>query len=315
MTAPPRRPLAVAIDLGGTAVKSGLVDPHGRILARRARPVDRFAPAATLLTLIAEETAALLAHARGRPVAGIGLGTPGLADARGRIAGGSPNLPHWAGTDAGGRLRRRFGLPVAVGNDANLAALGEWRFGAARGTSSCVLLTLGTGVGGGIVIDGKLFTGGRGLGTEIGHMTVDRNGPDCPCGGKGCLELYSSATGILRAYRAKRPARNIIDVRQVFAAARQGEAIAREAVDAALQTLGLAVAGLVNAFNPEALVLGGGMSRIRGVVPAVARIARARAIDVCRKGVRIVPAALGNDAGLVGAAALLFRTRAGGLRR
>lgn len=302
--------VAVAVDLGGTATKSGLVDPRGRILVRRDRPTRRDAPPAGMLSDIAGEAEALLAEARARGLRarGIGLGTPGLADPEGRIVGGCPNIPQWKGTAAGPRLARRLGMRVSVGNDANLAALGEWAFGAAKGARSCVLLTLGTGVGGGLVLDGKLFTGGTGLGTEIGHMTIDRNGRRCPCGGKGCLELYSSATGILKAYNSKCEMRNAecADVREVFSRARKGDRRARRVVGEALETLGLAMAGLINVFNPEFLILGGGMSRIPGVVPAARRAALRNAVDACRKGVRIVPARLGNDAGLVGAARLVL---------
>ncbi len=297
--------VAVAVDLGGTAIKSGLVDARGRILARRERPTRRAASAREILADIAGEIAPLLATARSPEgvVAGIGLGTPGLADASGRIVGGCPNIPGWKGADAGKGLRKRFRLPVAVGNDANLAALGEQAFGAARGARSCVLLTLGTGIGGGIVIDGRLFTGGMGLGTEVGHIAIDRNGLPCPCGGRGCLELYSSATGILKAYGGKR---NVTDVREVFSLARKGDRTARKVIHDALSTLGLAMAGLINTFNPEVFLLGGGMSRIPGVVATARRVALAHAVDACRKGVRIGPARLGNDAGIIGAAALVF---------
>lgn len=300
------RQVSVAIDLGGTAIKSGLVDARGKILARRERPTRRTASAREILADIAGEIAPLLATARSlkRGVTGIGLGTPGLADGDGRIVGGCPNIPGWKGADAGVWLRRRFRLPIAVGNDANLAALGEQMFGAAKGARSCVLLTLGTGIGGGIVIDGRLFTGGMGLGTEVGHIVIDRNGPRCPCGGRGCLELYSSATGILKAYGEKR---NVTDVREVFSRAHSGDRHARTVIEKALGTLGLAMAGLINTFNPDVFLLGGGMSRIPGVIAAARRTALAHAVDACKKDVKILPARLGNDAGVIGAAAWVSR--------
>lgn len=333
--------LAVVVDLGGTAIKSALCDRRGKLANRRERPTPRTAPAREILAAIAGEIAAHLSwisnsvgsrpaplvvspsnHERSSfdpracrgvrmsgKVAGIGLGTPGLADPRGRIVGGCPNIPHWPGTDAGGRLRKRFRLPVAVGNDANLAALGEWKFGAAKGAKSCVLLTLGTGIGGGIVLDGKLFTGGHGLGTELGHFTVDRDGPPCKCGGRGCLERYASATAIIEKYNKtgiRSQESGVKNVREVFQRARKGDRRAKRVIGEALETLGLAAAGFINVFNPEVFILGGGMSRIPGVTAAVARAARKHAIDICQKNVRIVPAKLGNDAGLAGAAATVF---------
>ena len=283
---------AVAVDLGGTAIKSARCDARGRLTNRREVPTPK-GRSAILKTIIKEIEAHL-------PASAIGLGTPGLVDAQGRVMGGCPNIPGWSGTQIGKALRRRFRLTVRVGNDANLAALGECAYGAGKGAKSLVLVTLGTGIGSGIVLDGKLFPGGRSLGAEIGHATIDVHGRECGCGGRGCFERHASASAILQNYGKN----SIRDVREVFKRARGGDRKAKRAVADGLEALGLGLAGIINTFNPEVLLLGGGMSRIPGVVSAASRIARKRAIPVCSRGVRIAAARLGNDAGLAGAGRL-----------
>ena len=246
-------------------------------------------------------------HGSGYKVEAIGAGCPGPLDSRRGIVLSPPNLPDWRGVRLKEIVEKRFRIPVAVENDANCAGLGEAIAGAGklagRRASSMVLLTLGTGIGSAIVLDGKLWTGKGGFAAELGHMSVDINGPKCGCGNRGCIELYASATGVVRRMKKARKSRAAMTAEDVFLASAKGDKAARRVVDETARYLGCALANIVNALDPEVIVLAGGMAKAgRGFMRKTEKIMRERALKESSRGVRLVTAKLGEDAGLIGAA-------------
>jgi glucokinase len=289
-------PLVIALDVGGTKILSGLVDRDGRVLDRRevSSPVESQAQLLATLDAAVEE----LLDDR---VAAIGYGIPSnLERGTGRVLH-STNLP-LEKVDLVARATERFGLPVGVENDASVAALAEWRRGAGRGVNNLVMLTLGTGVGGGVVIDGRLFRGWA----ELGHIVIQEGGPLCACGGRGHLEVLASGHAGDRAaqelYGADADAYLLIEN------ARAGEQAARTALSRIGASLGAAIGSLVNVFDPDLTVVGGGFGAAAGeLVLAPAReTARREAISPADESLRVVPAELGAEAGLVGAGLVGF---------
>jgi glucokinase len=302
---------AIGIDIGGTKLAAGLVGADGAVLRRTRRdtPAD---DAAAIDDVVAEVVAELAADER-LPV---GVGAAGLIDGDG-VVRYAPNLD-WEGYPLQTVLAKRLGVPVTVDNDANTAAWAEYRVGAGREAQmSLVMLTVGTGVGGGLVMGGRLVRGASGLGAELGHLIVLEGGPVCPCGNRGCLEALASGTAIGRTAREHRAAGRLPDGsalldldapdgRAVTAAARDGDAGALAVLAEVGGWLGVGIASLVNALDPEVVVLGGGGMNAGDLLlePAVAA-AHGRIIGLAhRPAPPIVPAELGDDAGLVGAALL-----------
>ncbi len=280
---------ALVADIGGTSLRAALVSDKGEILDRRAAPTppDPLDGMALLRSLWQELGPA---DARAVVIAG------GIRPSTGEITQ-SPNLPRWEGVRLGAELS------CEVLNDANGALLGEAWVGVLRGTKAAILLTLGTGVGGGILLDGKLWSGATGCAGELGHVPVRPEGPRCGCGSSGCLETYASGTAIAKA--AGTP-----DAKEAERRARAGDAKARAAFDGAADALGVVLAGLVNAFNPEAIALGGGMAAAFDLLaPRIEAVIAVRAFKLAREGLRLVPAKLGADAGLLGAARAAFLPR------
>jgi len=277
---------ALAADIGGTRVRAALVDEKGEILDRRdgitpPDPLDGVAQLRALWKELGDADAKALAIA-----GSIRASTGELTQ--------SPNLKGWEGT----RLASELGCEVL--NDANAAALGEAWLGGLRGTRAALLLTLGTGVGGGILFGGELWTGATGAAAELGHVAVRPDGPLCGCGSTGCLEMYASGPAIARAAGAP-------DAKEAESRARAGDARARAAFDEAADALGVVLAGLVNAFNPEAIAIGGGLvTTFDLLAPRVEKLVRERAFRLACEGLRIVPAKLGKNAGLLGAARAAF---------
>lgn len=304
---------AFGVDVGGTSVKLGLLAEDGTLLEKWEIPTRRDRGAAMLLPDIAESLAAATArHGLGREaLCGVGLGVPGAVTA-GRHVAPCVNLDGWGG-DVGAALAARCGLPVSVVNDANAAALGEmWRGGGA-GERNLVFLTLGTGVGGGVIVDGHLLGGVHGCGGELGHIKVRVREPEpCGCGKRGCLEQYASATGLVRTARklleaSARPSAlrdAALDARAVFDCARAGDALALEAVELLADSLGQALAAVSCVCDPEAFVLGGGVSAAGAILlDAVAAAFRRYAFPPA-EGTRFALAKLGNEAGVYGCAKL-----------
>src|ERR671910_273258 len=289
-------PVAIGLDVGGTKILSGLVDRDGSILAEHEVPSPDGSEEGVLAALDSAVDALL-----DERVAAIGYGIPAnLERGTGWILR-AMNLP-LDDVDLAARSRERFGLPVGVENDASAATLAEWRRGAGRGTQNLVMLTLGTGVGGGIVIDGGLFRGWA----ELGHIVVQEGGELCTCGGHGHLEVLASGSAGDRMaqelWGADADAHALVDRAQA------GDADAQAALARIGRSLGAAIASLVNVLDPELVVVGGGFGAAAGdlVLEPAREAARADAIFPANGALRIVAAELGSDAGLVGAGLVAF---------
>lgn len=289
-------PLVIGLDVGGTKILSGLVDRDGNVVAEH----EADSPVESQSGLLAALDSAVDSFLDDR-VAAIGYGVPSnLERGTGRILA-TVNLP-LEDVDLAARARERYGIPVGVENDASVAALAEWKRGAGRGTSNLVMLTLGTGVGGGVVIDGRLFRGWA----ELGHIVVQEGGPLCACGGRGHLEaLASGHAGDLVAQSLYGPD---ADAPMLIERAEEGDAKARAALAQIGASLGAAIGSLVNIFDPEVVVIGGGFGAAAGelLLGPAREAARREARPPADTTLRIVPAELGAEAGLVGAALVGF---------
>lgn len=295
--------LVLGVDVGGTAIKAGAVDRRGRIVAKREVATPQFGPASIMLTVgvVARE----LQEEAGRAKAiGVGWPTP-LDPERGIVL--FDNKLRSAGVNIARMAAKATGLPACIENDANAAALAEYLYGAAKGAGSVVLLTLGTGVGGGIVLGGEVWHGRDGAAGEVGHVKVHPGGRRCLfCGRRGCLEAYAGAQAILKRYRGA--GKKADGMKDVVDAARRGERLAVTIVSEMAEMIGMAVADLANVLNPEIVVIGGGVARAGEILFGPIRAAVEReALPNVSKGLRIVPAKLGNDAGLLGAAGCAWR--------
>lgn len=302
---------AIGIDIGGTKVAALRVAEYGDVLDRRERPTPADDVAATVETV--SDLAAELAAAGGEA---IGVGAAGMVDFAAGVLRYAPNLA-WREVPLRDLLSERTGLPCVVDNDANVAAWGEYRFGAARGYRHVLAVTVGTGIGGGIVADGELLRGAHGFAAEIGHIIVEPDGPPCGCGNRGCWEQVASGRALGRLARAeveREPAGRIAALargaeasgRHVSEAAREGDPAAAVIFATVGRRLGEGIAGLVNILDPEVVIVGGGVAEEGAVLLEPAREAFLDAVEAPehRPEVPILAATLGNDAGAIGAAAL-----------
>ena len=307
----------IGVDLGGTKLLAGAVDEDLTVHARVYRRIGGLG-LEDLLAVVLEAVDSVVAEA-GSPDA-IGFGIPSLIDRRTGVSVRCVHLP-LGGVVFGAEMERRLGRPVVVDNDANCALMAEWRGGAAAGVSDVLMLTLGTGIGGGIVADGRLYRGALGAAGELGHMTVDLDGPACfgDCPGRGCLEALASGSALQRdaaAGLAAHPASLLADTpglltgEAIVGAANVGDEYAVGVVTALGRRLGVGLSALVNAFNPEVIVIGGGLSAAGELIlgPAREELLR-RALPPSRDFVRVELAALGEDAGMIGAALLAREER------
>jgi glucokinase len=317
---------AIGVDLGGTNLRIAAVDDSGRVLDKvslgtgvargRSAVLDEMCAAI-------QQTSGKLAGAR--KLVGIGIGVPGIIDMGSGMLRQSPNLPGWEDYPVREEIEQRLTTRVVLENDANVAALGEKWLGAAKDMDDMLMLTLGTGVGGGIVLGERIWHGARGMAGEPGHINVVRDGHPCGCGSHGCLEQYASATAVVRLAReaaasgkapalAQAEAAGKLSARAVFEMAQQGDRPAQEVYKVAGRALGLALAGLVNLLNLPMYVVGGGVSDAwEAFAPAMLEevgkrsfVYRATAPESATPGRKtvITRALLGSDAGLIGAARL-----------
>jgi glucokinase len=295
-------PLVIGVDVGGTKLLAGAVDREGVVARRREVP--------TVLTSQDELLAALdglVESMLGDDVAALGFGLPSMIDQRSGTAVNSVNIP-LAGVRFRDRMRERFDLPVGVENDANAATLAEWQIGAARGADHVVMLTLGTGIGGGLVLDGRLYRGSIGAGAELGHMVLDYDGPPCGqgCNGHGHFEVLASGPAADALARERFGPES--GARDLGRRSEAGDEEAAEILALVGRRLGAGLASLVNVFNPELIVLGGGFAEVGEPLLRPAReLVEQEALPPARDLVRIVPAELGPDAGLLGAALVGFQ--------
>ncbi len=294
----------IGIDLGGTNVAAGVVNEENRIVGRASVPTNLPRPAEAIADSIAEAARLAMTDAGIEldVVSSVGVGTPGAVSADG-IVENDANLG-FINTPLRAMLEERIGKPVRVGNDANCAALGEQVAGSGIGTNSFIAITLGTGVGGGIIIDGKLLTGINGAAGEIGHMVIDREGIPCKCGRIGCFEQYASATALIR--NAKEKGLPISSAKDVFTLSSTGNLIAAELIDDYIEYLSVGIVNLINIFQPDMISLGGGIAAQgeRLLAPLRKKVEEKRYTKYSEKQTLLRCATLGNDAGIIGAASL-----------
>lgn len=302
--------LCLGVDVGGTNLRCALIGADGAVLRRESAGTDIGSGRAPFLDRLLALLAQLKgeAEAQGGRVLAVGLGVPGLISNEG-VLRSSVNLLPLEGLNLAGTVGARIGVPTVALNDANACAVGEVRYGAGRPYASSLMLTLGTGVGAGLILDGRLWTGIDGVAGEFGHITVQPDGRPCGCGNRGCVEQYASATAIA-AFASRGPlgARlGTLTASAVAALALEGDPEAEAIFDRAGSYLGIAAAGVVNMLNLEAVILGGGVAQsFELLATALRREILARTFAIPGKRVTVVRGELGDDAGVLGAAATAF---------
>ena len=285
--------LYLGVDVGGTNVKIGLCDAAGKVRASESIKTEATRGPEETAERIAGAVKGLVATAD-RPRA-CGTGVPGPLNLERTILFNAINMPGWTDVRWPEILGPRLDLPTHMENDANCAAWGEYRAGAGRGTKSMVLYTLGTGVGGGVILNGDLWTGASGAAGELGHMNIDPSGEQCGCGQVGCLEVYASATAVVREYGGG-------TAREIFEAAKQGEEKALQVVREAADRLAVGCSNMIHVLHPEVIVLAGGMAAAGDLLfEGVRAGVRKRVFPVALEKIRIEPGQLGDDAGWLGA--------------
>ncbi len=307
----------VGIDLGGTNIKAGVVDAEARILSKVSIPTEGGKGREQVLKNIC--AAAKLAIEKSgvsmEKIRALGIGSPGVQDWEKGVVVYAPNLPDWNDVPLVKTLEDCFGKPAALDNDANAAAWGEFWAGAGQDVNSMVMLTLGTGVGGGIIIDGQLLHGHKTAAAELGHVSIDYRGRKCACGNIGCIEAYASADSVVRRFveavqagqetslaqtvREGKP----VTAKMIHKAALAGDAFARRAIEEAGELLGVAIVSIIHTLNPERVVLSGGMSNAgEMIMKPLKRVVWERSWSRALEDFDIRFATLGEDAGFVGAA-------------
>ncbi|MFW5648192.1 MAG: ROK family protein [Candidatus Alkaliphilus sp. MAG34] len=305
----------IGIDLGATEIKTGIVSKDGRIINKSTAHtpinggVDSIVDSIDMLIteLLKTDNKTI------QPVKGIGIGIPGVCNDEGLVYY-APNL-FWNNVPLGDLLREKTSFPIFVENDATMAVLGEATYGAAKGVSNCVLITLGTGIGGGIIINGDVYSGSHGIGSEIGHMIVGENFYNCNCGNNGCLETFSSATALIK-YTEKllsdydnslilEKINDIkgLDAKLIFDCAKEGDFVANKTVDRLVKYLAIGIGNIINILDPEMVIMGGGISKAGNYL--IDKLNREVPKNIWLKSMNlteIVSAGLGNDAGIMGSA-------------
>ena len=314
---------SIGVDLGGTNIVCAIVNYQGKIVNRLKVPTLAERGKEATIKRIIETIYENIVQSSVVPddIIGIGIGAPGPLDVKRGMINFAPNLPGWRDVPLRKILEDEFNMKVVLENDANAAAWGERCFGAGQGVNNLVCFTLGTGIGGGIIIDGKIYHGNNYGAAELGHMTVNKDGPRCNCGNYGCLEAYSSATGIKN--RIKNRIREGIKsdflnfdedklfeslrLKSIFEAARKGDRLTSIVVEEAISYLGIAIANITNILNPEMVVLVGGITNEgeKLLIPLKGEVKK-RAFYSNYKSLKIVIGELGGNAGVLGAAALLW---------
>jgi glucokinase len=311
----------IGIDLGGTNIKSGIVSEKGKVLQKGMLSAQANLGRYAILKNVNKAIEQSLAFAKAKKIKikGIGVGSPGTVNLNsGKIEGSCPNIPQMVNVNLRGWLSKNFEFPIYVDNDTNVMALAESKFGAAKGYKDALCLTLGTGIGGGIILDGKLFHGSNFAGAEFGHMTICHNGRRCNCGGIGCLEMYASAPAMVKdaKWLLRRNRKSIIrkliqedasklTTEVIFEAERKGDVLASDVINQACAYLGAGIASAVNLLNPQVVVIGGGVSEGgSSFIRRIEKEVKERAFPSATKNLKVVKAKLGNDAGFIGAAML-----------
>lgn len=313
--------IAIGIDIGGTSIKGAAVDSNGRVYEKFSMPFIKGEDGTVTIIKLAELVKEYIAvhHLEGK-IAGIGIGSPGTLDVENGIVNYANNLG-WNELPVAKLMNETLPYPVRLTNDANAAALGEAKFGAGKAYETVIMLTLGTGVGGGIIINGKLYEGNQGKGGELGHVVVQVDGEQCSCGRKGCLEAYASATALIRetkkAMRLNKrslmwqvsPEIELVGGKVVFEAAAKGDKPAQEVLNNYIKYLGEGILNYCNIFRPNVVVLSGGIANAGAALfdPLNEYIKERFYGYRATPEVKVVPAELGYDSGKIGAAALFFK--------
>lgn len=304
----------IGIDLGGTKINGALADLEGKILSQHTIPTNASEGEQAVLGRIFEVIEKLIKSASKstEEIKSIGIGSPGPLDAKAGIIIFTPNLP-FRNFQLVTPIVERFNIPTYLDNDANVAAIGEYMLGAGKGTNNMVYITVSTGVGGGAILDGKIYRGSTSNALEVGHMTIVPDGPRCNCGNYGCIEALASGTAIAR--QAREALESGVDTAlrgyeavtsyEVFLAAQNGDKVAKEILDRSFNYLGIAVANIITSFDPEVFVIGGGVSKMGDMMfSKVQEVVNKRCFKSMSEFCKIVPAGLGTDAGVMGAVAL-----------
>jgi len=314
------RGFVVGVDLGGTQVRALLTDEEGTPLKRANTLTLAQEGPHKVMGRVLDCISQVLKGVKRSQVLGIGIGAPGTVNPKTGIVTKTTNIPGLDDWPMRDQLMERFRVPAFVGNDAKVAALGEHRFGAGKKTSSMVYLTISTGVGGGVIERGRLLLGARGWATELGHIIVEPHGPRCACGNIGCLEALANGPAIARhAVELLQSGRDslltsmvkgrldCITAKEVSAAARQGDPLAMQVMERAGFYLGIGAVTFIHTFDPELIIVGGGVSKAGDLILApMRRIVAERCMTEEWRHTPIVPAVLGDDVGLLGAVALVL---------
>jgi glucokinase len=313
-----RDDLILGIDLGGTKVLAAVVNPQGQVISSHesVTPAAKGREAVIQCVVDSAHRALQQAHVAMSEISAVGIGAAGISNPEAGILFTSPNLPGLREVLLGDIIQGKLGRKTFIINDANAAALGELYYGAARNARNFIYITISTGIGGGIVIDGKIYTGAIGIAGEIGHMTIDDNGPICNCGNRGCWETLASGTALGREAKLKiskgvktsilEHARGSIEnvtPQVIHSAAEKGDRVAKELIAQTGYYVGVGLANLLNIFNPELILMGGGLSNIGDMLlePAF-KTAEKRAYKEAFQAVRFASAELGGKSGAIGAA-------------
>ena len=312
--------IAIGIDIGGMSIKGAAVDSNGRVYEKFSMPFIKGEPGEETIRKLAETVKEYIAaNGLENKIAGIGLGSPGTLDIKNGVVNYANNLG-WENLHVADIFHEILPYPVRLTNDANAASLGEAKFGAGKSYDNIIMLTLGTGVGGGIIINGKLYEGNEGKGAELGHSVIVVDGEQCTCGRKGCLETYASATALIRetkkAMHANRrslmwkicPDIDLVGGKVPFEAAKQGDRVAIDVLDNYIKYLGEGILNFCNIFRPNVVVLSGGIANAGDYLfDRVNKYIADRNYGYkMTPEVKVVPAELGYDSGKIGAAALFF---------
>lgn len=294
--------MILSIDIGGTAVKMGLVDREGAIHARHEASVCYDNYQTPILTTVIREAKAFLA-AENAVIEGVGVSATGQVDDRaGVVIGTNGKIPHYEGSRIKDEMEKSFGVPAFALNDANAAALGECFAGRARGMENVLMITLGTGVGGGIVLGGKIFGGTRGIAGELGHITLYADGVPCACGNRGCYESYAATTALVRLAR-EATGEAEMNGRIIFSRAAQGDQTMLAILHRWIDDICAGLVGLVHTFNPQMVLIGGGVSSQEELlIKPLREKLLSTVMPRFAECLQVEAAILGNDAGMIGAA-------------
>ena len=307
----------IGLDLGGTAIKVGIVSDKGEILSKKEIPTPKESRE-KILEAMSESISYFLDSSKNEKILGIGIGTPGLADEDGKVFL-APNLPNWDNLNLKQIFEEKFSIPVKVENDANAITWGEYKFGAGQGCSNLICITLGTGLGGGVVLGGKLLRGLQYSGVEIGHVPIYYDGPRCNCGNTGCIERYVGAQYITENAKEKLKDRKslITDMvkgdmdkvtpKVISQAYLKGDELAKEVWIEVGTYLGAFFSGMVNLLNPQLIIIGGGIARDGEILfSTIKKVIDERSFYLLAKDVKVVPAKLGKEAGIISCASLFL---------